>query len=745
LAVNHRPGYNSALLQDALVAATPDSLALAQEFSRAGRWAEAEALCRQVVERFPRHAGAWRLLGQLSAQQGGWSQAVDCILRAIECSRPEALLYFDLAVALEQQGRTEAAIQAFRQVLLLEPDVAEAHYHLGRLWNERDPDKSLLHFERAAELESNHVDFLSKLAAALVARQRSPEALPIYQRLIELEPADTRVLNNLGNLLQDQGQYQAAADLYQRAIRLEPALVEAHFNRALAMSKLKRHAEAVGGYETVLKLKPDFAEAHNRLGELFLVEGRGEQATIHYQRALAIAPEHLLWRLRLDSMGKPVYSSSAEIDDYRAALETKLLDYRGRNFKLEIADLPFCGGKPPVFLAYQGRNDLRLKSLYADIFLDRIERQPLAKRSGRPSIGFVVTSGHEGVFLRGMAGVLNHMTPGRFDVTVVCHASGRDALNSQITNPAVRYLCLAAHFPQAIADLRAARLDLLYFWEIGTDSVNYFLPLFRCAPFQCTSWGWPVTSGIPQVDAFISSDLLEPPDADSHYSERLVRLAHIPNFYYRPKCLAGPDRERFGLPAGRHLYFCGQNPRKIHPDFDGLLGEILRGDPLGLVVLVEAARPAVTQLLRERFAGNLGDVLDRVRFMPRMNHAQYLQLIASADVVLDTLHYGGGANTTYDALALGMPVVTLSGEFHRGRYAATAYRTMNLEDCVAASVADYVQRAVRIAADGDYRQALCEQIRERSEVLFENCTAVGELEDFFEAAILSSRQDHPDS
>jgi predicted O-linked N-acetylglucosamine transferase (SPINDLY family) len=270
--------------------------------------------------------------------------------------------------------------------------------------------------------------------------------------------------------------------------------------------------------------------------------------------------------------------------------------------------------------------------------------------------------------------------------------------------------------------------------------VNYFLPMFRLAPVQCTSWGWPVTSGIPQVDYFISSNLLEPPDGEAHYREKLVRLRHIPNYYESSPATPAADRAAYGWKRDEHIYFCGQSPRKIQPDFDLLMADVLRADPRGKIVLVSATLPHVTDALRARFARRLPDVAQRIQFVPRLSAAEYRGLTAAADAVLDTLHYSGGANSIYDTLSAGTPLVTLPGPFHRGRYTAAVCRLLGLEECVAASPADYVRIAVQLATEPDYRATVSRRIRERRETLFGNMAGTNELADFFEDAAIAARE-----
>jgi protein O-GlcNAc transferase len=390
-------------------------------------------------------------------------------------------------------------------------------------------------------------------------------------------------------------------------------------------------------------------------------------------------------------------------------------------------------------IVYHGEDDRTIKEHYARLFADRLPQDAPAARSGKPHVGFVVTHGHEGVFLKCLRGLVARLPSARFDVTIVCsQPNGEAILRPQIESPTLRYLPIPKRPLDAATAIRAARFDLLYWWEVGTDPANYFLPFFKLAPVQCTSWGWPVTSGIPAMDWFVSCDGLEPPDGDAHYSERLVRLPRLSTYYFRPPVPAVPKpRGGFGFEAGGHLYFCQQNLRKVQPDFDDLIAGILRTDPKGVVAFVADKQPRLSGLLMERLRRRLPDVIDRVRMLPRLAEADYLSLCAVSDVVLDTTRYGGGANTIYDAFAAGTPVVTLPTRFHRGRYCLAAYRQIGLEGAggVAADPADLVAKAVGFATEPDRRAAFVKTLAERSPALLQDQRAVDDLAEWIGSVI----------
>ena len=169
------------------------------------------------------------------------------------------------------------------------------------------------------------------------------------------------------------------------------------------------------------------------------------------------------------------------------------------------------------------------------------------------------------------------------------------------------------------------------------------------------------------------------------------------------------------------------------------MAEVLRRDTEGRVYVIEDSQPAVSRLLHARFERGFPDVAARLVLVPRQERLDYLNLVMLADVVLDTPHYGGGANSIYDAFACGTPIVTRPGPFHRGRYGQAACRKLGLPEMIAESAEDYVTRAIRIASEPDFRQQLTQQIRARSGELFEDDSAVTQHEHFFLEAIARSR------
>jgi predicted O-linked N-acetylglucosamine transferase (SPINDLY family) len=95
--------------------------------------------------------------------------------------------------------------------------------------------------------------------------------------------------------------------------------------------------------------------------------------------------------------------------------------------------------------------------------------------------------------------------------------------------------------------------------------------------------------------------------------------------------------------------------------------------------------------------------------------------------MLDTLHWSGG-NTSLDALACGLPIVTLPGAFMRGRQSAGMLGLLGLPELIARDRADYLAIAARLGGDADWRRECALRIRAGQHRLFDVPDAIAALQ-----------------
>ncbi len=747
---------------------------IATVYLAVGRTEEAVASCRQALLLRPDYAQAHHNLGIALQTQGNLGEAVSCYRQALilEPDSPETLnnlggafqavdqldeaathyrkalllkpeyaeAHSNLGNTLTKQGKYDEAVACYRRALQIRPDFAEVHNNLGMtLQDQGDLDAAVASFQQAVQLRPDYAEAYNHLGHALTERGNLNEAVAAFHQALQHRANYAEALNNLATALQAQGRLDEAEKSLNMALRARPDFAEAHSNLGAVLQGLKQHDEALACFRRALEIKPDFVEVLNNLGLALEDQRNFEEAAETCRKLIELQPRQPLWELRLATLSCPdVLKRVEEADEYRARLEADLRRLSAVEMPIPPAKLAVLGGTPPLQLMYQGRDDRPIKEAFANTVRRSLPKPRPGVPTEKPRIGFVVTQGREIIFLQFIRGILEHLDGDLFDVAVLCAPSGVAVIRTRIANPAVSILPLPARIDRSAEAIRAVGFDLLYYWEVGSDTTNYFLPFFRPAAVQCTSWGIPVTSGIAEIDYYLSSELLETEDAAAHYTEELVKLTTLPIYYYRPELPAEPKgREHFGLASDRNLYCCPQSLLKFHPDFDRLLAGILQRDPTGELVLI-AGHARAKEALTERFSAAMPDCIDRIRFFPWQARGDFFSLTSACDVMLDTLYFGGG-NTTYEALGLGLPVVTLPSAYMRGRVAAACYRKMGVTDCVASDPAGYVDVAVRLATDRDYRETVRSQIAASSDVLFEDLGAVGELQEFFQQAIQSRR------
>jgi predicted O-linked N-acetylglucosamine transferase (SPINDLY family) len=436
-------------------------------------------------------------------------------------------------------------------------------------------------------------------------------------------------------------------------------------------------------------------------------------------------------------------ASVAEIDDTRARLTAGIAALRQRG--VALADpLPYASSAI-FYTGYHGRDDLELRRALADFYAGATPalawRAPHCEAYAGPGerirIGFIskfFSSVHPMSKLYG--GIADTLDRRQFDVTVFrfgpASPMGFGADASVVT--------LGDDLEAARTAIAAARLDVLFYTDIGMAPATYFLAFARLAPVQCVTLGHPVTTGIPTVDYFVSADDVEVEGAQAHYSETLIRLSAAPTYFRKPSAAASPPtRGELGLPPDARLYFCAQNLIKLHPDFDATLADILRRDPQGLLVLINNSTPSLVECLRSRFVRAMTDVAHRVAFLPFLKLDALLAFARCADAVLDTPKFGGGT-TSMEMFAVDVPIVTWPGAFARSRITHALYCRMGIAGLTAHDGAQYAEIALRLASDRDWKTQKEGELRSRKDMLYEDAALVRELEHFLVDAVAAAAE-----
>ena len=680
---------------------------------RAGRLKDASAAASKGLRRWPDNPSLLLLCANLRQDLGDLPGAQMHLEKALQLDPKFAQAHNNLGIVLRSRGFKAEAAAAFRAAVAAKPDYMRAWNNLG---------STLLHMEAAEE------------------------AVACFDKALALEPNYAYAHLNLGLYHLAVGRYADAEASLVRATQLEPRMADAH----LGLGRMHRELLDLDRAELCLRqstaLNPGGIDALLGLAEVLAEKGQRGAAIDCYRRALQVQPANLRARIGAALTLPQVYADGAEIDSLRteyaqglAALEAQAPELVSSLNAEERAGTVQWNN---FYLAYQGRDDRELQATFArfqrailEPTLPQFYQNIAAKARGgrRLKVGYVSQFFYHCTAGNYFKSWITKLDSSQFETVVYSLHNRPDAVTAEIESAAAHFRQRTFSFVGLAQALRAEDLDVIVYPELGMNPRVFTLASLRLAPLQCAGWGHPVTTGHANLDVFFSSESMEPANGPEHYTEKLVTLPGIGTSYPRPAVPEAAPRASLGLPDDAILYLFPQSLFKVHPDNDALLVEILAREPRAALVMFQSRFEPITRLfidrLSRRFAARGVATAGRVKLLPNVGHADYLRVNLACDVMLDSLYWSGG-NTSLDAIACGLPVVTRPGALMRGRQSAGMLSLMGLGELAVDSDEAYVDKALRLGRDPAFRDAIRKALTERSDRLFDQEAPVRALEAF---------------
>ncbi|MHB8057197.1 MAG: O-linked N-acetylglucosamine transferase, SPINDLY family protein [Desulfuromonadaceae bacterium] len=592
-------------------------------------------------------------------------------------------------------------------------------------------------------------------AETLKVSGRLAEAADLYKSCLKKRPEDLDLLYEYGEVLFDLERLEEAADCFRLALSLEPHDAACTIMLAKSLHRLKKPQEALHFYRRAQRLAPHLSVVHLMAGITAIESELRDEARTSFARALEMEPDNISARLYLCMMHLTMFSSTEELDkgrsDYADALDDLI-----RNTRLDTpvaieAAVAAVGLMSTFFLPYQGQNDRELQKKYGR-WICKVMGEQYPQHTQVPTrhwkegeklrIGFV--SAHfrnHSVWKIPAKGWLQHLDRQTFMVHSY-YAGGTSDSSTEEARRLSDVFVMESDVAVLAEAISRHKPHVLIYLGLGMDSLTLRLAGLRLAPVQCVSWGHPVTSGMPTMDYFLSSNLMEPPDGDDHYSEELVRLPNLSACYPLPPLDNVPIVTIPGVSKGDVSFLCCQNLMKYLPKYDNVFPAIAAQVPKAKFVFIRFSEPhccSLTKRLDAAFAryGLLAD--DHVVFVPPLNSTGFAALNAATDIFLDSIGWSG-CNTAFESLPFNKPIVTLPGELMRGRHAAAMLRMMGVEETIAANEQNYVEIAVRLANDKSWYNIVASRMSENKHRAYGDQECVRALESFLKSACFKMSQ-----
>ncbi len=676
-----------------------------------GRLTDAEKYLTETISRSPDALAAYNNLGLVYKAQGDPQRGMATLRRALEIQPGYVDAIYNLAVMQEEGGDRNSAMDSYRQVIALKADFLRAHTNLGLLLRAAgDFATAHDHLHSVATQSPQDVSALVNLVLVLTDLARYAEAINIGVRATQQAPDEAKVWEALGNAQRLASDAGSAVTSLQRAHALHPSSVELQYELGLAQSSAGDLAAAHTTFNAVARLKPDWLK-------------------IWFARDLALPP---------------LYLNDAHIADSRARFTTGIENIEARLFgdaQWSVADaVDAISGYAPFYLHYQGLDNTALQRRFGRIvevvarrawpqFAEPVPWRPCA-HGGRLRVGFVSAYLRRHSVGNFFGNWICQLDAQKFESFVWYTGEAGDDVTEKIRLRAAHYSHAAFDAPTLAKTIRASQLDVLIYPDVGMHPQSQVLAALHLAPVQCATFGHPATTGIDSIHFFLSADAAEPAIARQHYTEKLIRLPRFAVSYPRPD-VSNQRTPPLLKTLQQSLLLCAQPLFKILPHFDQLAARIARELPGCKLAFFQSMWPRINDSFVTRVSAALRaagvDPATTLMMLPIMPYEEYLGALAAADVLLDTPGFSGG-NSSFDAIAVGTPIITYRGEMLRGRQTAAMLDIVGARELVSATDDDYVRNAVTVATNKVRQRELREHMRAGSGALFDDVGAVRALE-----------------
>ena len=541
-------------------------------------------------------------------------------------------------------------------------------------------------------------DAVHRIAVDLCRRSRLPEALALLETTAALNPSHAELWNDLGVARSLSADPAAARSCFETAVRLDPrnGSYVSNLGACLLACKDFRPAASVLRRAFSLTANPDLrlplATALVNSWDLRAAIGHLRAAARQEESAGAATAHGGIADVQIRT-GKP----GAAVESLRRSLACE--PHAGRHSTLlRLIHYDIRASREEIFREHR---------LWADRYCPPAAGPPTrSRRHRRLRIGYV-----SGIFVghtTQLGAIVRHHDRARFDV--FCFSD-----ENPIPAPACHWIPTGAlSNEQLAASIRDHDIDILVECD-GHFRHGIRLPIFagRNAPVQLALPLYPGSPGVPGVDFRVTDAVVDPPDADSCYAERQIRLPlYLP---WEPGPLRPPAPIRRGGPI---VFGSFSGAAKINAAVIACWAALLRRVPRSRLLLQHyfdrhgraTVNPAVRRHFQTAFARHGVDP-SRVDLRGGLPRPEQMLLYHSVDIALDPFPYNGTL-TTLSALSMGVPVVTLAGVTSSGRVGKSILSAAGLESLVAADVDDYCRIAAALADDPAARSRYRRRVRD---------------------------------
>lgn len=630
----------------------------------------------------PDHVQLWFLLGVSRHALGELPSAITALRKAEEIAPGAALILNALATVLVESGNFIEALQIMDRAVLADPEDAGTHFNRGVVLERTgELQHAIQAYESALNVEPDYIPAMLNRGAALTMLGRFREAVENNQRLVSIDPQSADAHFNLSEALLGLGASSEALKASERAIELDPLHARAHIDSGLALADLGRLSEAKLALEAADTIEPGAVHAY-----------LSAVAPVDPSIKRSVNPEVFFLYRSYDRKLRCDWSLLDRHIEQVAAIASA-----SAGASLANIDLPLA--YQSLTLPLPAEVPYRIASVIGDRYAAAIAGSGRtfnhARHDGRIRIGYLSADFREHLNAYLCLPLFQHHDRARFEVTAFSIGPDDKAnIRARVAGAVDRFVDLRGMTDiDAAARINDEGTDILVDLGGYTEHCRPGIAAFRPAPVQVSYLGFPGTMGAPWIDYRLTDRVATPREQEKYWSEQLVFLPDT--FFIYDAADGFPDagviRADYGLADDAIVYCCFNAYYKIEPGIFATWMDILKAVPRGVLWFAGRNAEAVANLQRE--AQLRGVDSKRLLFAPFESRGRYKARFRLADLFLDTPVFNA-MTTACDALAAGLPVVTLAGSTFTSRVAASLLSAADFPEGIVDSLEAYRDRAI---------------------------------------------------
>ena len=701
-------------------------------YNQLGEHQKAMNCYEKAIKIQPNNSAAYNNLGNTLKELGEYQKAISSYEKAIQINTNYTDAYYNLGIILSELGEYQKAMSSYEKVIQINPNYANAYYNLGNTLKELgEYQKAMSSYEKVIQINPNHIDAHNNLGIIFNELGENQKAMSCYEKAIQINHNYIDAHNNLGIIFKELGEYQKAMSSYEKVIQINPNYANAYYNLGIIFKELGEYQKAMSSYEKVIQINPNHIDAHNNLGNILNELGENQKALNSYEKAIKIEPENLTSHWLSMNTFPVIYNNFEEIDQYRKNFLKSikkvnlLLDTQSKYSKKQLVNA--IKSSTNFYLHYQGKDVLELQQHYAhlieqitqNIYQEFHKERKKNISSKYIKIGFVSSFFRSHTVSKLFKNWILKLDQKYFKRFVYYVDNKFDHTTNEIKQN-VDYFFNHTDVDQLINQISHDNLDVLIYLDIGMRPIIQILSSLRLAPIQCNTWGHPVTSGFKNIDYYFSSELMEDQNSQKYYSENLIMLPNLGINYDFPN-LSNIKKPNILNKSNTTIFLNLQSLFKLLPQDDHIYLDILKKNSDCCFWFIHGKKISVTSIFKERisklFKKEGYDFEKYSYFHPRCSQEEFFGLIEESDIILDSFNWSGG-NTSLEAISLNKPIVTYPSAFMRGRHTYGILKILDIEETIAISKKNYVEIAVKLANDKNFRNSIVDKIKKNKNKLF---------------------------